>query len=152
MTAGFQNVIESNHIALDVSIRVGDGVANTSLNTKVDHNVWMMLLKNAVDKCLVRKVALDKWIVLELLKFCKTRLFDMDIIVIVHVIQANDLSVGFCSQSAFSKIRANKARRASYKIVFTSFSSILALDIMYALKHILNIFRCQYFINCSFNV
>ena len=32
VTAGFQNVIEANHVALDVSIRVGNGVANSRLS------------------------------------------------------------------------------------------------------------------------
>ena len=86
MTAGFQNVVEADHIALDISIWVGDGVTNTCLRTQIDHNIRVMLLKNAVDKCFVRKVSLDKCIVLELLKLRKTSFLDADIIVIVHVI------------------------------------------------------------------
>ena len=80
MTAGFQNVIEADHIALDVSIRVGDGVTYTSLGTQIDHNIRVILLKNAVDQRLVRKVVLDKGIALELLEFRKACFLDTNII------------------------------------------------------------------------
>ena len=113
MTAGFQNVIEANHVALDVSIRVGDGVTHTSLGTQIDHNIRLILLKNAVDKCLIRKVALDKGVVLELLKLCKTSFLDADIIVIIHVVQTDDLGIQLGSQDALGKVRANETRCAS---------------------------------------
>jgi hypothetical protein len=93
MTASFQNVIEANHVALDVGIRVGDGVANASLGTQIDHNIRVILLKNTVDKCLVRKIPLDKGIVFELLKFCKTRFLDANVIIIVHIVQADHLGI-----------------------------------------------------------
>ena len=72
MATGFQNVIKTNHVALDVSVRVRDGITDTRLCAEVDHNIRMVLLKNAVDKCLIRKIALDKGVVLELLKLSKT--------------------------------------------------------------------------------
>ena len=109
MTAGFQNVIEANHVALDIGIRVGDGVAHTSLGTQIDHNVWVILLKNAVDKCLIRKVTLDKCIVLELLKLCQTSLLDTNIIIIVHVVQANDLSIRLSGQDTFCQVGTDEA-------------------------------------------
>ena len=108
MTAGFQNVIEANHVALDVGIRVGNGVANASLGTQIDHNIRMVLLKNAVDKCLIRKIALDKGVVLELLKLSKTSFLDTNIIILVHVIQTDDLGIGLGSQDTLGKVGTNK--------------------------------------------
>lgn len=108
MAASFQNVIEANHVALDVSIRVGDGVTHTSLSTQIDHNIRVMLLKNAVDKCFVRKVSLDKCIVLELLKLRKTSFLDADIIVIVHVIQTDDIGIRLGSQDTLGKVGTNE--------------------------------------------
>ena len=98
MAAGFQNVVETDHIAFDVGIRVGYGVTHTSLRTKVDYNVRMVLLKDAIDEGFVCKVSFYKGIVLKFLKFSKTSFFDADIIVVVHVVQTNDPSIRFCSQ------------------------------------------------------
>ena len=104
MAAGFQNVIEANHVTLDVGVRVGDGIADTSLSAQIDHNVWVILLKNTVDESFIRKVALDKGIILELLKLCQTSLLDTNIIIIVHVVQANDLGIRLSGQDAFGKV------------------------------------------------
>ena len=108
MAAGFQNVIEADHVALDVGIRVGDGVANASLGTQIDYNIRMVLFKNAVDTYLVRKVALDKGIVFKFLKLRKASFLDADIIVIVHVIQTDDYGIRLSGQNTLGKVRADK--------------------------------------------
>jgi len=109
MAAGFQNVVEANHIALDVSIRVGDGIANTSLSTQIDHNIRMVLLKNTVDTYLVRKVALDKGIVFKFLKLSKASFLDANVVIIVHVVQANDLGIWLCGQDTFCQVGTDEA-------------------------------------------
>lgn len=108
VAAGFQNVIEANHVALDVGIRVGDGIANTSLSAQIDHNIRVMLLKNAIDHCLVRKIALDKGVVLELLKLCETSFLDTNVIIIVHVVQTDDLGIRLGSQDTLGKVGTNE--------------------------------------------
>ena len=121
MTAGLQNVVEANHVALDVGIRVCDGVANTSLSTQINHNIRMVLLKNAVDKCLIRKVTLDKGVVLELLKLRQTSLLDADVIIIVHVVQTNDLGIRLSGQDTFGKVGADKTGCTGNEYCFTHF-------------------------------
>ena len=122
MTTGLQNVVESNHVALDVGIRVGNGVTNASLGTQIDHNIRVILLKNAVDKRLVCKVALDKCIVLEILKFRKARFLDANVVIIVHVIQTDDLSIRLSSQDTIGKVRANETGRSSNENCFIHFN------------------------------
>ena len=119
MTAGFQNVVEANHVALNVGIRVGDGVTHTCLSTQIDHNIRMILIKNTIDECLVRKVALDKGVVFELLKLRKSSFLDTNIIVIVHVVQTDDLGIQLGSQNTLGKVGANEARRTSYEYCFS---------------------------------
>ena len=104
MTAGFQNVIEANHVALDVSIRVSDGVTNTSLGTKIHNNIRVVLLEDVVDETLVRKVSLDECVASKLLKFCQTCFFDADIVVVVHVIQTDDHGVRLRSKNTPGKV------------------------------------------------
>ena len=110
VAAGLQNVVEADHIAFDISVWVGDGVANSRLSTQIDHNIRVILLKNAVDKCLVRKVALDKGVVLELLEFSQTSFFDADVVVVIHVVQADDLFVRLCGKNSLGEIRADESR------------------------------------------
>ena len=109
MTAGFQNVVKANHIAFNVRIRIGNGIPHTGLCTKVHHNVRVILLKNTVDEGLIGKIALDKCIVLELLKLCQTSLLDTNIIIIVHVVQANDLSIRLSGQDTFGQVGTDEA-------------------------------------------
>ena len=104
VSAGFQDVIEPQHITLDVSIRVGDGIPYSRLRAEVDHDVWMVLLKDAVNQGLVRQIALDKGVILKLLKFSQTRFLNSNVIVVVHVIQTDDLRVRLCSKDAFRKV------------------------------------------------
>ena len=111
MAAGFQNVIETNHITFDVSIRIRDGIANTSLRAQIDHNIRMVLLKNTVDECLVRKAALDKDIVLELLKLGKACFLDANIIIIVHIVQTNDFGIWLSGQNTLCKVGTDEAGR-----------------------------------------
>ena len=48
-----KDVVEANDVALDIHIRVLDGVANTSLGCKVDHHIELILGKESVNKRLV---------------------------------------------------------------------------------------------------
>ena len=121
MAAGFQNVIEANHVTLDVGVRVCNRVANASLSTQIDHNIRVILLKNAVDKCLVRKAALDKSVVLELLKLRQASFLDTNVVIIVHVIQTDDLGIRLGSQDTLGKVGADKTGRTSYKYCFSHF-------------------------------
>ena len=118
IAAGFQNVIEANHVTLDVGVRVGDGVTHTSLSTQIDHNIRMVLLKNAVDKYLVRKVALDKGIVFKFLKLRKASFLDANVVIVVHVVQTNDLGIRLGSQDTLGKVGANETGRTCDKNCF----------------------------------
>lgn len=104
VTAGFQNIVKANHVAFDVGIRVGDGVPYTSLCAKVDHDVRVALLKDAVDESLICKIAFNKGVVLELLEFSQTRFLNADIVVVVHVVQTNNFCVWLSGQDALGKV------------------------------------------------
>ena len=45
MTAGFQNVVESDEVALDVSVRVRDGIADAGLCGEVHDDGEVVLLE-----------------------------------------------------------------------------------------------------------
>ena len=60
MSAGLQDVVESDHVALDIGIRILDAIADTSLSGKVHYDIEMVFLEEAVDEGLVGEVAFDK--------------------------------------------------------------------------------------------
>lgn len=60
MSAGLQDVVEPDHVALDISIRVLDTVADTRLGGQVHYDIEMIFLEDAVDEGLVGEVALDE--------------------------------------------------------------------------------------------
>ena len=117
MTAGLQDIVKANHIAFYVYVWVKNGIADACLRGEIDYNIRVMLLKDAVNKILVRKISLDEGIISKLLEFRQTRLFDADIVVVIHVIKANNLSVWLCGQDAFDQIGADKAGCSGDKIV-----------------------------------
>ena len=48
--AGLQNVVEPDHVALDVSIRVLDAITDTGLSGKVHNDIEVVFLEEAVDE------------------------------------------------------------------------------------------------------
>ena len=115
MAAGFQNVIEADHVAFNISIRVGDRVTNTRLGTQIDHNIRMILLENAVDQLFICKVALNKGVICKLLQLCKASFLDANIIIIVHVVQTDYLGIRLSGQDTLGKVGADKTGRTGDK-------------------------------------
>ena len=60
VSAGFQNVVESDEVALDVGVRVRDGIADASLGGEVHDDGKVVLFEQAVDGGLVGEVCLDE--------------------------------------------------------------------------------------------
>ena len=58
--AGLQDVVEPDHVALDVGIRVLDAIPDTRLSSKVHDDVKVVFLEEAVNEGLVGEVALDE--------------------------------------------------------------------------------------------
>ena len=60
VAACFQDVVETDEVALDVGIRVRDGIADTGLGGEVHDDGKVVFLEQAVDCSLVGEVRLDK--------------------------------------------------------------------------------------------
>ena len=81
----------------------------------------MVLLEDAVDECLVCEIALNKGVVLELLKLCQTNFLDANIIIIVHIVQTNHLGIRLSGQNTLGKVGADKTRCACDEYCFIHF-------------------------------
>ena len=60
MAAGFEDVVETDEVALDVGIGVGDAVADAGLGGEVHHNLRMIFGEDAVDEGAVGDVSADE--------------------------------------------------------------------------------------------
>ena len=55
MSASFQYIIEANHVALNIGIRIGDAIAYTCLCCQIYHHVKVVLLEQSINQRLVSK-------------------------------------------------------------------------------------------------
>ena len=94
--AGLQDVVEPDHIALDVRIRILDTIADTGLSSKVYDDIEVVFLEEAVDEVLVGEVALDELVRMLrggrrlLLDLAQTVLLERRIVVIIEVVKPDD--------------------------------------------------------------
>ena len=121
MTAGFQDIVETDHVGLDIGVRVCDGIADASLSTKVYYNCRLVLCENLIDHCFVSKVAFVKlvsgfWMLCcAFLNFRKSPLFDGNIVIVVHVVQSHNVDRGLGSQKLQYQVAADEAGGSCYK-------------------------------------
>ena len=97
MPTRLQDVVEPDHVALDVSIRVLNAIADTGLSGKVHDDIEVILLEEVVDEDLVGQVALDELVGMLrrglgfLLDDAKAILLERRIIVVIQVIKPHDV-------------------------------------------------------------
>ena len=89
MPASLQDVVEPDHVALDVRIRVLDAITDTGLRGEVHDDIKVVFLEELVDEGLVGEVALDELVGMLrggrglLLDLAQTVLLERRIIVVV---------------------------------------------------------------------
>ena len=60
MTTCLKDVVESHHVAHDISIRIGDAISYPRLCGKVHHHLRLVLFEDVVDSGTVGYIALDE--------------------------------------------------------------------------------------------
>lgn len=96
MPARLQDVVKADEIGLDVSIRVGDGVAHACLGGKIYDDVRPVLGEDLIDQRFVGEVAPDEGVRRigvggqTVVDFGKSPFFDVHIVVIVHIVHSDD--------------------------------------------------------------
>ena len=92
VTTGFKNVVEPQHIALDISIRVGDRITHARLRGKVDDKVEMIVGKQFVHQSLVGNIAFDEGKRLPAPRqHLKPFFFQRDIVIVGNRVEADNL-------------------------------------------------------------
>ena len=112
MAAGFQNVQEADQVALQVGIRVRDGVAHAGLGGEVHDLVELFFGKELVQGFLVVDAHLYESAVLVLgtlnhgavgevvaglldAAFAESTVFEADIVIVVNIVEAHDFIAAF---------------------------------------------------------
>ena len=103
VAAGFEDVVETDQVALDVDVRVIDGVADAGLRRQVDDDGGLVYREYFVDQGLVRDAASDENMPdrgVDRVDHAKAVLLELRIIVIIHVVEADHSAAGEFSAEA----------------------------------------------------
>ena len=60
MSAGFQQVIETDNVRFDVHVRVIDAIADTRLSRKIYYDVKVISIEELIDQCLITDGTFDE--------------------------------------------------------------------------------------------
>ena len=125
MPAGLQDIVEPDHVALDVSIRVFDAIADTSLSGQVHDDIEVFFLEDVIDEGLVGEVALDEHVGMPfdgidlLLDLAQAVLLERRIIVVIEVVEADDAERLLALQEAQDEVGAYETGGAGNKDGFS---------------------------------
>ena len=85
VTAGLQDIVESDKVALNVSIRIGDAVADSCLSGKVHDNGNLVFREDFLYCVFVSDGGVDKSpVTMQGFDFFQTLILDVDIIVVCY--------------------------------------------------------------------
>ena len=83
MTACFKNVVETDEVALDISIGICDTVTNTCLSSEIYNNRYLGFGEYFIYRFFVCNRGMDKCPVpFQILYFFQTFILDVDIVII----------------------------------------------------------------------
>lgn len=113
MTTRLKDVIEPNDIALDIHIRVLNGIAHTGLGCQVDHNVEVVFRKQFVNQFTVGNIAFYGFIMdarrFQLIQFIQAVYFQRRILVVVQVVDTYYDSALHLGKQPVHQVAANKS-------------------------------------------
>ena len=120
VAACFQDVVESDEVALDVGIRVRDGIADACLGGEVHDDGEVVLLEQAVDCCLVGEVRLDKCPLFagccrESLDFLETLVLDVYVVVVCDGIEPDEFGTVIVVEQLLAEVATDKSCRSRDK-------------------------------------
>ena len=83
VAAGLEDVVESDEVALDVGVGIGDAVAHACLGGEVDHYGYLVFSEDCLHGCLIGDGGVDEGpVALQRLYLLQAFILDIDIVVI----------------------------------------------------------------------
>ena len=114
MSAGFQNVVESDEVALDVGVGVRDGIANAGLGGEVHDDGEVVLLEQAVDGGLVGEVRLGECPLFAGrcrvgFDFLEALVLDVHVVVVGDAIESDEFRAVVFAEQLLAEIAADES-------------------------------------------
>lgn len=116
VTAGLQDIIETDKVALNVSIGIGDAVADSCLSGKVHDNGNLVFCEDFLYSILVCNGGVDKCpVTMQGFNFFQPIIFDVDIVVVGDRIDTDNLDVLDIVEESLDEVATDKASSARHE-------------------------------------
>ena len=130
VTAGLQDIVESDKVALNVRVGIGDAVADSSLSGKIHDNGNLVFREDFLHCVFVSDGGVDKSpVTMQSLYFFQTLILDVDIVVVGYRIDTDNLDVIDIVEESLDEVATDKAGSARHEDGF-------ALEIYVILYHV----------------
>lgn len=130
VTAGLQDIVESDKVALNVRVGIGDAVADSSLSGKIHDNGNLVFREDFLHCVFVSDGGVDKSpVTMQSLYFFQTLILDVDIVVVGCRIDTDNLDVIDIMEESLDEVTTDKAGSARHEDGF-------ALEIYVILYHV----------------
>ena len=129
MPASFQNLVKSDQVRMNIGIRMIDRITHPRLRRQVHYDLRFLLFKQFAKRFPIRNIAphkIEGSTVLPSTGFLQDPqplLLEGDIVIIIHLIDAADLST--CFQQPFGQVKSDKARSPCDQICFLWINPVL---------------------------
>ena len=125
-----QDIVESDKVALNVRVGIGDAVADSSLSGKIHDNGNLVFREDFLHCVFVSDGGVDKSsVTMQSLYFFQTLILDVNIVVVSNGVNTNDLGVLDIVEESLDEVAADKAGSTCHKDGF-------ALEIYVILYHV----------------
>lgn len=133
VTAGLQDIVESDKVALNVRVGIGDAVADSSLSGKIHDNGNLVFREDFLHCVFVCDGGMNKCpVAMQSLYFLQTLILDVDIIVVSNGVNTDDLDVLDIVEKTLDEVAADKTGSARHEDGF-------ALEIYVILYHVFSL-------------
>ena len=123
MAASLQYIVEPDEVRLDISLGIGDGIANTGLRCQVDDNSRTILTEDIVNRLFVGNVTLDEhpavvFLTVKSLYLTQTKLLERRVVIVIHIVDAHDGGTLHVSKQTFDQIAAYESSSTRHENAF----------------------------------
>ena len=116
VTASLQDIVESDKVALNVSVGISDAVADSCLSGKVHDNGNLVFREDFLHCIFVSDGGMNKSpIPMQGFDFFQTLILDVDIVVVGDRIDTDNLDVLDIVEESLDEVAADKAGSARHK-------------------------------------
>lgn len=148
MTACFKDVIETDEIALDISIGIGNAVTHTGLGCEVHHYSDIMRCKYFFYGCLVSNRYVNECpITIQCFDFFQTFVFDIDIVIVGNGVYTNYFNVLHILEKTLYQVAANESGCSgdqhgfSFKIYVVCYHALVSSENVTRVNFLFGIFQ-----------